>query len=307
MWDQVGQALSQSMNRMLDQMASLLPGVFALIAALLVSALAAWILAAILRRSLTGFDFDRRVAQWGLPALAEWSPDKSPTLLASRTIAWTVMLIGFLIGISAFDVALTSQFVIRLFAYLPNVLAAVVVLAAGSIVARFLARSVLIGAVNMNLQYARASERRREMAGDRSSRGHGPRASRASEAALSVWHSAFYLAGLCWHWLWPWVSGPRNSSAGLSTARPANRPTRTYGSQSDTCRRQCAEGDRGAASHNYKCRSPILRRQSFFGKVKQNVAPLPSSDSTQMRPSWRLTIFRQIARPMPLPELLSRG
>lgn len=155
MWDQVGQALSQSMNRMLDQMASLLPGVFALIAALLVSALAAWILAAILQRSLTGFDFDRRVAQWGLPALAEWSPDKSPTLLASRTIAWTVMLIGFLIGISAFDVALTSQFVIRLFAYLPNVLAAVVVLAAGSIVARFLARSVLIGAVNMNLQYAR--------------------------------------------------------------------------------------------------------------------------------------------------------
>jgi hypothetical protein len=106
-------------------------------------------------RSLTSIDFDRRVAQWGFPALAEWSPAKSPTLLATRAIAWTAMLIGFLIGISAFDVALTSQFVLRLFAYLPNVLAAVVVLAAGSIVARFLARSVLIGAVNMNLQYAR--------------------------------------------------------------------------------------------------------------------------------------------------------
>ena len=155
MWDQVGQALSQSMNKMLSEMASLLPGVVALVAALLVSAVVAWLLAAILRRSLTRVDFDRRVSQWGFPALAEWSPAKSPTLLATRTIAWTVMLIGFLIGISAFDAALTSQFVIRLFAYLPNVLAAVVVLAAGSIVARFLARSVLIGAVNMNLQYAR--------------------------------------------------------------------------------------------------------------------------------------------------------
>jgi hypothetical protein len=155
MWNQVGQALSQSMNRMLNQMASLLPGVIALIAALLVSGLVAWILAAILQRSLIGFDFDRRVAQWGFPALAEWSPDKRPTLLASRAVAWTVMLIGFLIGISAFDVALTSQFVIRLFAYLPNVLTAIVVVAAGSLVARFLARSVLIGAVNMNLQYAR--------------------------------------------------------------------------------------------------------------------------------------------------------
>jgi hypothetical protein len=155
MWNQVGQALSESMNRMLSQMASLLPGVIALIAALLVSGLVAWILAAILQRSLTGFGFDRRVVQWGFPVVAEWSPDKRPTLLASRAVAWTVMLIGFLIGISAFDVALTSQFVIRLLGYLPNVLTAIVVVAAGSIVARFLARSVLIGAVNMNLQYAR--------------------------------------------------------------------------------------------------------------------------------------------------------
>ncbi|HXM42180.1 MAG TPA: hypothetical protein VN924_13080 [Bryobacteraceae bacterium] len=155
MWDQVGQALSHSTNRMFTQMASLLPGVVALIAALLVSAFAAWVLAAILRRSLTSFDFDRRAARWGFPAFAEWPPAKSPTLLASRAIAWTVMLVGFLIGISAFDAALTSQFVIRLLAYLPNVLAAALVLAAGSIVARFLARSVLIGAVNMNLQYGR--------------------------------------------------------------------------------------------------------------------------------------------------------
>jgi hypothetical protein len=155
MWNQVGDALSQSMTRMLSQVASLLPGIAALIAALLVSALVAWLLAAVLRRSLASIDFDRRVAQWGFPALAEWSPSDSPLLLATRTIAWTVMLIGFLVGMSAFDGALTSLLVTRLFAYLPKVLAAVFVLGAGSIVARFLARSVLIGAVNMNLQYAR--------------------------------------------------------------------------------------------------------------------------------------------------------
>jgi hypothetical protein len=120
----------------------------------LVSAVVAWVFSTILRRSLVSLDFDRR-AQWGFSGLAEWSPLKSPTLLITRTIAWTVMFIGFLVGISAFDVALTSQMVIRLFGYLPNVLAAVLVLAVGSIIARFLARSVLIGAVNMNLQYAR--------------------------------------------------------------------------------------------------------------------------------------------------------
>jgi len=43
----------------------------------------------------------------------------------------------------------------RAFTYLPNAFAALVLLFVGNIAARFLSRSVLIGAVNMNLQYAR--------------------------------------------------------------------------------------------------------------------------------------------------------
>jgi hypothetical protein len=70
-------------------------------------------------------------------------------------VFWTVVLVGFLIGVAAFDSALTSRLVLRLFGYLPNVLAAALVLLIGSVLARYLARSVLIGAVNMNLQYAR--------------------------------------------------------------------------------------------------------------------------------------------------------
>src|SRR5260221_8970903 len=46
-------------------------------------------------------------------------------------------------SISAFDGALPSQFASRLFAYLPDVMAAIVVLIAGNIIARFLARSEL--------------------------------------------------------------------------------------------------------------------------------------------------------------------
>ena len=155
MWDEVGQALRLSMTRMLSHLASLLPGIVALLTALVVSALIAWAVSAILRRSLAGVEFDRRVAEWGFPSFAEWSPVSSPTMLVSRAIAWGIVLIGFLIGISAFDGTLPSQLVLGLFAYLPNVMAAIVVLVAGSIIARFLARSVLIGAVNMNLQYAR--------------------------------------------------------------------------------------------------------------------------------------------------------
>jgi len=155
MWDQVQQALSQSTTRVLSQVAGVLPGIVALLLALLISLVVAKLVSALLRRSLNGIQFDQRVVGWGFQSLAEWSPGKSPTLLAARVAAWTVIFIGFVIGISAFDLALTSALVLRFFEYLPNVLAAILVLVAGHVIARFLARKVLIDAVNMNLQYAR--------------------------------------------------------------------------------------------------------------------------------------------------------
>ena len=156
MWAQVGQSLNQAMVRVLSRFASLLPGLAALLVALLVSVLAAGLVAAVFRRLLIRIRFDERMLRGGaFPSLAEWSPAKSPALLVTRILWWTIILVGFLIGISAMDTDLTSQLALRAFNYLPNVLAALVVLAAGSTIARFLARSVLIGAVNMNLQYAR--------------------------------------------------------------------------------------------------------------------------------------------------------
>src|SRR5579883_874262 len=154
MWEQVQQALSQSTTRVLSQFAGLLPGIVALFVVLIVSAAIAAVLAGILRRSLRSFNFDERVARWGFLSFAEWSPEKSPTLLVARVAAWIVIAIGFIIGISAFDLTLTSTLVLRIIDYMPHVLASIVVLLVGSLIARFLSRSVLIGAVNMNLQYA---------------------------------------------------------------------------------------------------------------------------------------------------------
>src|SRR2546422_9974014 len=50
--------------------------------------------------------------------------------------------------------------------------------------------------------------------------------------------------------------------------------------------------------------SPVL--VYGVGRVKKKVAPLPGSDSTQIRPPWRSTIFLQIASPMPVPEYSRR-
>ena len=154
MWQQIQQALSESTTRVLSGVARLLPGIVALLLALLISIVLAKLIATILRRSLSSIAFDERVHRWGFHSVTEWSPAKSPTLLAARIVSWTVIFIGFVIGVSAFDSTLTSALVLRFFTYLPNVLAAFVVLVVGNFVARFLGRSVLIQAVNMNLQYA---------------------------------------------------------------------------------------------------------------------------------------------------------
>ncbi len=155
MWEQIQQALSQSTTRVLSGIAALLPGIAALILALLISIVLARLVAGVLRRSLDRFNFDHRVQDWGYPSVVDWSPGKSPTRLAVRVVCWTIVLVGFAIGFSAFDVTLTSALVLRFFEYLPHVLAALVVLVLGSLIARFASRSVLIEAVNMNLQYAR--------------------------------------------------------------------------------------------------------------------------------------------------------
>lgn len=155
MWQQVKDALEQSTTHFLTRFATLLPGLAALIVALLLSMILAWILAMIARRLLTSLHFDERLVQWGFPSLAEWSPMHSPTRLVSRSIAALVVLVGFLIGVAAFNFEWTHLFVQSIFVYIPNVLAAVLVLLVGNVIARFLGRSVLIGAVNLNLQYAR--------------------------------------------------------------------------------------------------------------------------------------------------------
>ena len=155
MWDQAERALNESMTRVMTELAGLLPGLAAFVVAVLIFALLGAALAAIVRRMLNGLRFDERLGRSGLSEVSEWAPSHSPALLVSRIVGWTVIVLGVLIGISAFDAAWATNFLSSMAAYFPNLLGAALVLIVGNIAARFLARSVLIGAVNLNLQYAR--------------------------------------------------------------------------------------------------------------------------------------------------------
>lgn len=155
MWDQVSQTLNESTVRVISRIASLLPGVVALAIAILLAAAIAWLIAVVLRRVLHAINFDERLENWGFQGVAEWSPSHSPTLLASRIGWWAIVLIGFVLGLAAFDATLSSQLAFNIFAYVPRLVVSIVIVLIGAVVARYLARHVLLEAVNMNLQYAR--------------------------------------------------------------------------------------------------------------------------------------------------------
>jgi hypothetical protein len=161
MGQQIEFALRQSMHRVLVVLVSFLPGVLVFLLAVILLTALGLLLAAIARRILTAARFDERLAsneKTGSPAsFSDWAPSHSPTLLVSRVILWACILLGIAIGIEAVDASYsaTSQLSLFLLPYLTHVLGAILLLFAGTIVARFLSRSVLIGAVNAQLQYAR--------------------------------------------------------------------------------------------------------------------------------------------------------
>lgn len=152
---QVERIASQATERIVTSVAAFLPGVFALVALLVGAVVVAVVLRTLVYRALTSLEFDRRAPYWGLGLLAEWSPTKSASAFVARAVQWAVLLCGLLIALTALDAAIPSQFALSVFQYVPNLLAAVLILAVGSVMAQFFARAVLIGAVNMQIQSAR--------------------------------------------------------------------------------------------------------------------------------------------------------
>jgi hypothetical protein len=104
---------------------------------------------------LRALDCDKRLQKWGFVVLAEWSPKNSPTLLLRKTVTWTVVVLGWLVGLTAFGAGVTPQLIVNVVESLPNLGTAIVLVLLGVLLARFLSRAVLISAVNMQIHSAR--------------------------------------------------------------------------------------------------------------------------------------------------------
>ena len=156
MFSQVKYALMDSFSRVLTKLAIFLPGLLALVLAIVLMALIGALLAWGVRALLRQMRFDERVAERNSGGVADWAPAHSPSLLISRVVFWGCVVLGVAIGVSAYDAAGTSDLAPFILPYLAHSVGALIILIAGTIFARYLSRSVLISAVNAKLNYARA-------------------------------------------------------------------------------------------------------------------------------------------------------
>jgi hypothetical protein len=153
-WRHMSDALHQSLDRVLTQLIAVLPGILAFFVALIIFSLLGALIYWVLRGCLSWAKFDSRIAR---KSGGDWAPSSSPTEIIARTAFWGCVLLGLIIGVSAFDTsyATGAALPISLLPYLTHAVGAALLLIAGVLIARFLARSVLISAINAQLQYAR--------------------------------------------------------------------------------------------------------------------------------------------------------
>ncbi|MBM3778764.1 MAG: hypothetical protein FJW23_11085 [Acidimicrobiia bacterium] len=155
MWTQVEAILRQAMTRIAEHIANALPGVLVALILVVGAFLAAAAARALVVQALRGLDFDRRAEHAGFGGLVDWSGLANASDAAGRVIYWAMLVLGLLLSMTALNATLPSQLAMSVFQYVPDLLAALMILVVGAVAAQFLSRSALIGAVNMQLRAAR--------------------------------------------------------------------------------------------------------------------------------------------------------
>src|SRR5205809_2631938 len=115
-----------------------------------------WVVAQFVRRSLMAMKFDKLCSQVGITAFMEKGNIHKPIseLLAS-CIYWLIILSFFMIGLRTLDESVMSGVFSRFFYFLPNLIIALFIFIIGFIISKFIARIVLIGAVNAQIRSAK--------------------------------------------------------------------------------------------------------------------------------------------------------
>src|ERR1700744_2037271 len=103
MWQQIEESLRDSMGRVFKKIATILPGILGFVLVLIIFIVIALLIAMLVRIVLRAVKFDERTSSTS--TLTEWAPRHTPTILVTRVVFWSFVIIGALVGVSAFEAA----------------------------------------------------------------------------------------------------------------------------------------------------------------------------------------------------------
>lgn len=155
MWKEVERVFAEAFERLGDAVAADLPGIVAMIIVVLATVLVAAAIRWLLRWTFERVGFDARAREWGLMTGRALDPHHVPSTLVARGAFWVVIAGGVALALGVLGANNTSALGLSVLAFLPRLVVGVLVLLAGVGAARFLERSVLIGAVNQGIRQAR--------------------------------------------------------------------------------------------------------------------------------------------------------
>lgn len=152
------QRLVAALDAFVETVLRFLPGLLAALLVLTLGLVVALALRFVLRRLLILARFDRVCEQWGLTeALAKADIQRPPSALAATVVFWLLFLTFAMAGLSALEIAVVEELVASFFLYIPRLISGTLLLVAGFLLANFLSRAVLLGAVNAGVPFPRTT------------------------------------------------------------------------------------------------------------------------------------------------------
>lgn len=149
-------ALLGPLQELTRQVLAVLPSILAMVIIISVGLLAAWGIGHAVERVLRVLKLDELGNSLGVnAALARGGVKADPSRLVGRAAYWIVMIFAAVAGLSALNLQPINQFAQSFLGYIPHLLTASVILAAGYLLSNFISQAVLIAAVNAGLPPAR--------------------------------------------------------------------------------------------------------------------------------------------------------
>jgi hypothetical protein len=148
--------LWEPLRRFAERGSALVPVLLAVLVVLVIGLLAAWWLEILTRNVLGLLRFDRlgrrpRVAD----TLSRAGLRHGPSAIAGQVVRWVVVVLTLVGALSILSTEATDAVIGAMASYLPRLVAALLIIVVGYAVSTFVARSVLLWAVNARLRGAR--------------------------------------------------------------------------------------------------------------------------------------------------------